>query len=247
MSLLCFLSGCTFKIDVPEITVPDPNAAWASVLKNHVDEKGRIDFSGLSADRHELEGYLTYVSKVSPESNPEFFRDDESKLAFYLNAYNALAIYNLIQHGVPKDNDSLWKRLKLFYFTKYKVSGVNTSLYRLETDILRPMGDPRVHVALNCGARSCPRLPQEPFNSKTLNQTLEERAHEFFNESRNVEIDPEKKTVRFSEILKFFTKDFLKKAPSLIAYVNQYRNEKIPEDYQVQFIKYDWTTNSQPR
>ena len=37
--------------------------------------------------------------------------------------------------------------------------------------------------------------------------------------------------------------DFLKKAPSLIAYANRYREAKIPDSYRVEFIPYDWTLN----
>ena len=48
--------------------------------------------------------------------------------------------------------------------------------------------------------------------------------------------------------MKFYTKDYVEsgKKQDLIAYVNQFRDEKIPEDYKVKFIKYDWTINQQP-
>ena len=49
--------------------------------------------------------------------------------------------------------------------------------------------------------------------------------------ARNVELLPDKKIVRFSEILRFYTKDFLVEAPSLIAYANRYRLEKLPADW----------------
>jgi hypothetical protein len=49
--------------------------------------------------------------------------------------------------------------------------------------------------------------------------------------------------VRVSAILKFYTADFLAKAPTLIAYINRYRETAIPDDYEIVFIAYDWTVN----
>ncbi len=53
--------------------------------------------------------------------------------------------------------------------------------------------------------------------------------------------------MRVSSILKLYTEDFLAKRSTLIAYINQYASVKIPEDYQIEFIDYDWTVNSQRR
>ncbi|HTD53187.1 MAG TPA: DUF547 domain-containing protein, partial [Thermoanaerobaculia bacterium] len=131
------------------------------------------------------------------------------------------------------------------YKNRFELGGRYISLYALENQVIRPMGDPRVHVALNCMARGCPRLPREPFTAAELDRQLDRQAREFFNETRNVELSPEKQTVRFSQILQFYTGDFVKKAPTLIAYANQYREEKIPADWKVDFIPYDWVLNKQ--
>jgi hypothetical protein len=111
-------------------------------------------------------------------------------------------------------------------------------------------GDPTLRagdelVAIVRMARSCPRLPKEPFRAETLDSDLDRLAREFLNDPRNATVDPAARVVRFSEILKFYTEDFRKAAPSLVAYANRYRDEKIPEDYRVEFIPYDWTLNKQ--
>jgi len=53
--------------------------------------------------------------------------------------------------------------------------------------------------------------------------------------------------VRLSEIFRFYTADFVNErvAPSLVAYVNRYRTQKIPEDFAVEFIPYNWLMNTQ--
>lgn len=242
---LFFLAGCASKVTVPEARIANPDAAWARVLKRFVNEKGHVDFAGLSRDRRDLEEYVAFVAKKSPQSDPASFPSPDHKLAYYLNSYNALSMYNVILRDIPKDNGSFFKRFGFFYLTKFSIGGEYQSLYAYENDVIRKLDDPRVHVALNCMAMSCPRLPQVPFEPKTLQTQLNAQAIEFYNEERNVQVDKVNKTVRFSEILSFFTEDFLKKSPSLVAYVNQYRKEKIPEDYRVDFIPYDWTINNQ--
>lgn len=244
--LFFLFASCSSQVVVREINVTHPEVRWASVLKTYVDSKGRIDFVGLSHNLSDLEAYVSYVGKVSPKTDPTLFPDADSRLAYYLNAYNALAMYNVVHFDIPENNGSFFRKFKFFYLTKYKVGGEFMSLYALEGVLIRPLGDPRVHIALNCMVRGCPRLPQEPFIANKLQRQLEAQAHEFYNEPRNVQTDHKKKEVGYSEILKFFTEDFLKKAPTLTAYVNQYRNEKVPDDYKVEFIPYDWTVNIHP-
>ena len=90
----------------------------------------------------------------------------------------------------------------------------------------------------------CPRLPQVPFDAKLLQTQLDAATREFFTEPRNLRVDDETATVEVSEILDFYTEDFLLQAPSIIAYINRYRDDAIPENYTVRYIDYDWTVNT---
>ena len=121
------------------------------------------------------------------------------------------------------------------------------SLYTLENDIIRLLGDERVHFALNCMVVSCPRLPRAPFTPQELNRQFDDEAQRFFAETRNLEVLPEQKLVRVSRILKFSTEDFLAESPTLIAYVNRYAPRRIPEDFALEFMDYDWTVNDRHR
>jgi hypothetical protein len=223
--------------------ISSPEKAWASVLSRFVDEKGRIDFAGMAKDPHDLEVYVAWLAKVSPVSRPDLFPTQDSRLAFYINAYNALAMYDTIRSGMPRDVNAV--KVRFFYKNRFQLGGSDISLYDLENKVIRPMGDPRVHTALNCMARGCPRLPREPFRADMLDPELEATSQYFFNEERNVKPEPGKQTVRLSQILQFYTEDFVKKAPSLVAFVNKYRQEKVPEGWKVEFIPYDWQLNSQ--
>lgn len=244
------LSGCASVMVPPPFTgEPTPLRApldsWERVLKTYVDEEGRVDFIGLSRNRTDLDRYVSWVYDNAPGNRPDLFRTREQVLSYHLNAYNALAMYNVLESGIPQTNAGLAK-VRFFYLRVLFVGGQNLSLRDYENDVIRKLGEPRVHFALNCMSVGCPRLPREPFTPEKLEQQLERETREFFAEERNVRVDAAKRTVYLSEILDFFPEDFLAVAPSLIAYVNRYRTPPLPEDYELEFIPYDWTMNRQP-
>lgn len=250
--IYCFillLSACSTLVKVPEVPMTEANTsadeAWKFVLSQFVDTQGRVDFKRLSKNPQKLLVFVNYIAKESPKSNPDKFPTKQAQLAYYLNSYNALSMYNILDAGIPDSLAGL-KKVKFFYFKKFVIGGETMSLYAYENDVIRALGDERVHVALNCMSAGCPRLPQYPFPSTLLDAELEKQAKLFFNEPRNVQVDEANRVVRVSEILNFFTDDFLKKSSSLIGYVNRYHKNKIPEDFSVEFIPYDWTVNAQP-
>jgi hypothetical protein len=248
--LMSLVSACTRFIPPPaplQTPAVAPEESWARVLQQAVDAQGRVNFSLLGHDRSDLERYLAYVAAVSPQSHPTVFPSRWDVLAYHINTYNALAMYAVLANNIPVALDSFPKRARFFKFTTYQIGGAQISLYDYENDVIRPLGEPRVHFALNCMATSCPRLPRVPFQATSLDQQLTTAAVEFFNSARHVQVDTTKRIVYFSEILRFYTKDFVHAgvASSLIAYANQYRQQPLPEDFKVSFIPYDWTIYTQ--
>jgi uncharacterized protein YceK len=241
------LGGCSTLVPVPE-HLPihgntAPLTAYAQVLQNYVNERGEVNFPALQKHRTELDIYVAYVAGFSPnsDSNPN------QSLAHYINSYNALSIYNVLASGIPKTHAGLAK-IRFFYLRKLRIGGKEMSLYAYEDEVIRKLNEPRVHFALNCSALGCPTLPRTPFTATGLHRELDREAHKFFSESRNLRIDHANKTVYLSELLDFYTEDFISKAtPTLIAYVNQYSPDTIPEDYAVEFIPYDWTVANSAR
>ena len=241
-------AGCA-SVPRPAVTAtaptPPPYEAWARVLEKHVDDQGRVNFAGVARDRADLDRFVAYVYDNGPNNRRELFPTPLHVLAFHINAYNALAMHKVIATGIPETNAGL-RKVGFFYLGKVQVGGEPISLYDYENKVIRTLGDPRIHVALNCMSVSCPHLPREVFTAEKLEMQLDREAKKFFNEARNVQVDDAAKKFSVSEILDFYTQDFLAKAPSLVAYVNRYRDVKVPEDYAVGFIAYDWTINRQP-
>ncbi|NKC12811.1 MAG: DUF547 domain-containing protein [Gammaproteobacteria bacterium] len=212
----------------------------------YVDTQGRVDFRALAKDSSDLDQYIAFIAEHSPMATPQLFPDEHTRLAHYLNSYNALSMKAILDEGIPESLGGL-KKFWFFGIKDHAIGNQEMTLYSYENDIIRKLGEPRVHFALNCMSVGCPRLPQVPFDAATLATQLEAETRKFLNEERNVRVDDSRRLVWLTEIFDFFPEDFLAESPSLIAYVNRYRARPIPADYKVKFIDYDWTVNGQPR
>ena len=247
LALVVALAACA-TVRTPDVEPVSPGAAleaWSSVLREFVDEQGRVDFRGLARDRRDLDLFIGYVARVDPETSPEAFPTPEARLAYQINAYNALSMYGVLEAGIPRTNAGL-RKIRFFFLRRYRVAGRKESLYAYEKRI-RELGDPRVHFALNCMSVSCPRLPREPFRGDLLEVQLQAQAREFFADPAHLRVDPGAGRVRVSSILEFYEDEFLRGVQSLVEYINQHVADPIPLDYAVEFLPYDWTINATDR
>ena len=244
---IMLLNACSTLVPAPEplsnLRTADPLAGYTRVLQNYVNERGEVDFPALQTHRADLDNYIAYVARLPASS----INNPNDRLAHYINSYNALSMYNVLESGIPKTNAGHAK-IRFFYLRKLLIGGKQMSLYDYENDIIRVLKEPRVHFALNCSALSCPVLPRTPFSGAHLNQELDRETHKFFSELRNIRIDKPRKTVHLSELLDFYPDDFISAdTPTLIAYINRYAPEKIPDDFTIEYIPYDWTIANSSR
>ena len=230
---------------------------WQDVLESFVDEKGFVDYEGLQADREALDRFLEQLQAKGPDSTPNLFPTSNDRLAYYINAYNALTFEGVL--GLDPDVSTVWGFSKTGYgfFVRMKVQldGKETSLKKLEDDLVREgFKDPRIHAALNCASAGCPRLPREPFLPETLEEQLNAAMEEFVGEERNCSVDTAAGTATLSKIFDWFRKDF-EEYPrplgqgggELIDYINRYRADdaQIPVDFKIKFASYDKSLNRQ--
>lgn len=245
------LSACGSLVQAPVPgglrvrNLDDMLKAWGDILAEHVDEQGRVNFAAVAAKPEKLHRIIRFIEAESPQTHPERYPTREEKLAYHLNAYNALSLYAVLAAGIPFELN-LARRAQFFKFNKSVVGGQKISLYDYENSVIRALGEPRIHFALNCMSVGCPRLPRIPFGLRTLDAQLDAEARRFFAEERNLRIDTATQTVYFSEILKFYTGDFLAVAPSLAAYASRYTRQPVPDTLTVKFTPYDWTINRWP-
>ncbi|GAN77760.1 DUF547 domain-containing protein [Acidisphaera rubrifaciens] len=220
--------------------------AWAGVLQRRVDARVRVDFAGIAADPGPLEAVVASVAAQGPQNDPRAFPTRADVIAYHLNAYNATAMLGIVRRGIP-DYLGLIARFAFFANTTVRIGGTDTTLKEYENDVIRPLGEERVHFCLNCMVRGCPRLPRVPFRAGVLEAQLSAAAREFCSSPYQVRPAPDRGRVYVSQIFEFYTSDFTPaKAPSLLAYVNRWRASTLPDDWRVGFFDYDWTVNRQP-
>jgi hypothetical protein len=260
--LVCYLLILLTTLSLPiKAAEAIDDALWSQVLKQHVDEKGFVNYDALLADRTGFDQYIKQLQTTSPASHPELFSTEADQLAYYINAYNAMVFKGVIDRGPEKE--SVWKGfvsgLNFFVRMDIKLGGKKTNLKKLEDKVVRAQfQDPRIHAALNCASVSCPRLIQQPYTAEQLNTQLETVMREFLSSDQHIQLDNQAQTVHANKILKWYDSDFLayektqgntsgSKHSRLISYINRYRAEAlaIPLNYKLSFLDYDKGINAQ--
>ena len=210
------------------------------VLERHVDGHGRVDYAALRADREPLDRYVARLEAVGPASTPERFPTDAHRLAYWLNAYNALVLFQVVEReSLGSVGDA---KLRFFWWTRFAVDGRRLNLYAIENDVIRGgFGEPRVHFALNCASLGCPRLPREPFEAERLEHQLARETAGFLAEERNVAI--EDGAIVLSELFDWFAEDF---GGDPAAWVRAHAPQReLPVGVPVHYRPWDWSSNAQ--
>ena len=111
------------------------------------------------------------------------------------------------------------------------------------------MGDPRIHFAVNCAARSCPPLRNEAYVPERLDDQLDEAVRNLVGNPEHFRIEREGgTTVRLNKVLDWFGDDFGGKdglVEFLLPYLTEEDRTYIESSgtVKVSFFDYDWTLN----
>ena len=217
------------------------------VLQEYVDSQGRVDYARLKSNPGTLESYLDLLAVNAPSDNATF----QTKLAFWINAYNALTIKGVLDH-YPTTSV---RKIKLFggFFSriKFQVGGRSYTLDNIEHDIIRyEFGDPRIHFALVCASLGCPILEKRAFVRETLEKRLDNATANFINNQEKVRLDRENGVLHLSQIFEWYAEDFEDTHGSVINFISEYLPEADAavlkkDEVRIQYLKYDWSLNAQ--
>ncbi len=218
--LICCMATASFGLSAANAASPD-YADYAKAL-SHVDDRGLVQYEQLKANRKPLDDFTAWLATVS-EADYESW-DEPARIAFWINAYNALTLKSIIDHYpirssffssllYPKNSirqiDGVWTEVK------HPVMGRQMTLDEIEHQVLRKQFDePRVHMALVCAALSCPPLRAEPYLGEKLDAQLEDQSRRFLRREANfraVRSRSGKGTVYLSSIFDWFGQDFVGK------------------------------------
>jgi len=209
------------------------HSGWDQLLTKHVTADGRVNYEGFRNDKGILRDYITSLGANMPSES--WTRED--KLAYWMNAYNAMTV-DLIVRNLPlesiKDIDKPWNQ------HLWKLGDKWYNLDEIEHQILRKMGDARIHFGINCASFSCPPLLNSAFTSENVEKQLDGVARTFVNDTKRNQIS--ENNIKISKIFSWFAKDF-KADGSLIDFLNRYSETTISSKARKSYMDYDWTLN----
>ncbi len=268
MLALQILMLVTATAGVPSPKVPAYDD-YSAVLA-YVDGEGLVDYAGLKAECAPLDAFVASLDALDPATYTSW--SDPDKIAFWINAYNALTLRLVVDHypiapaqpkpGFPKNSigqiPGVWDQ------QRFRVMGQALTLDQIEHERLRAaFKEPRIHMALVCAAVSCPKLRNEPYRGVTLDDQLNDQAKVFVSDLRKFQIDRDSGEVWASRIFEWFAEDFAPPASpaeerfvtqrkAVTAFASKYVGEadrKYLEtaDFKLAFFEYDWTLNDRPR
>jgi len=226
-------------------------ALYAKILQRHTREVA--DTAGVRVDYRALRDETDWNRLVASVENTELasLRSRAAKIAFWSNTYNILTIETVVRNyplRSIKDVGSLFRSV-----WKHEAGRIGTravSLEEIEHEILRPMGEPRIHAAIVCASISCPPLRREPFTEENLDAELDEALRTWLADPRKgIRIDRENSTVHLSKVFDWFEEDF-DAAGGVLAFVAKYIPDSDREwlernagNLDVEYLYYDWRLN----
>jgi hypothetical protein len=115
--------------------------------------------------------------------------------AFWINAYNAIVLRTVIDNYPIRGRSSAYPAGSIrqipgaFERLTHRVAGRTLTLDGIEKDVLVPLGDPRVFLALGRGAIGGGRLRSEAFDADTVDAQLEKIAAESLTRKEVIRVD----------------------------------------------------------
>lgn len=225
------------------------HAAFDAFLGSAVSNAG-VDYEDLASRRKTLDGYLAEVETTDISGF-----GPKAQLAFWINAYNALTLRLILDEKPSKsimdiDGGQVWKT------RKYTVAGQTLSLDEIEHTRIRPLGDGRIHSAVNCASKGCPPLAPHPFTADKLESQLDAGARRWAQTNAYV---IEGDQLKLSVLFDWFADDFKAEGVPDIAgadakqdaaihflapFAGQDASKLQSGKYTVSWNEYDWALNN---
>ncbi len=230
------------------------HSVWDRLLKKYVNDDGMVNYTAWKASTDDTSALKQYLATLG-RGDPEAPTTKEGKLAFWINAYNALTVYGILpvyptssirNHTAKVLGYNIWRDLLL------PVADKKYSLEDIEHKILRKLNEPRIHFAIVCASIGCPRLRSEAYTPEQVEVQLADNARDFFSQPERFRADVGKRAVSVSPILQWFGDDFGPNPQTRLKTLEKY----LPEgngihdlikkgDFSVAYLDYNWNLNDQ--
>lgn len=209
-----------------------------------------VDYASLARDP----SYAVALDDLR-RADPDALPSDADRFAFWVNAYNLLAIKVIVdRYPIASIRDAgnllfpVWKR------TAGEVAGRELSLDDVEHGILRKRFDePRVHFAVVCASLSCPDLRAEPYEGARLEAQLDDQVQRFLaDRRRGLRPGADGRSAAISSIFRWFAEDFAARG-GVPAFLEANAPAEVRphiarlDEEHLSYLDYDWSLNDARR
>ncbi len=186
------------------------HSSWDKLLRKHIDTDGMVNYEQWRSSQNDLGLLNQYVNNLS-SADPKMSARHESKLAFWINPYNAVTVSGILMeyptssirnHTAKVVGYNIWKDYQLY------VRGTPYSLDSMERKVLRKMQERRIHFAIVCASIACPRSLNEAHTAERLPDQLDRNARDFFRRPQNFRHDARRNQFQMSAIMDWFGSEF---------------------------------------
>ncbi len=234
----------------PAAVEPD-YSVWNRLLATWYDPGHGMNYAGLKVrDAAALRELRTSLARVDATRLPP-----AQQLAYWINLYNINVVGVVVDH-YPVDSildisSNPLIRHDVFKRASVAVAGGKLSLNDVENEKIRAQfRDPRIHFAINCGAKSCPPIRSEAYVGDRLDEQLDDQVRRFAAGPGVRIVRSGARTVVYtSKIMKWFRDDFDQWGGGGEAFLRRYLPaEKAARlgsssNPTLEYDDYDWTLN----
>lgn len=227
---------------------PETYDDFQALLKTYVDERGLVDYRAWKEkDEDALRAVVRRLSSLDLRNATPL----EVK-AYWINVYNAVTLQAVLEfHPLKSIRDKATADYNVWNDYPFTVGGRTFTLNQIEHEVLRPLGDPRIHAAINCASLGCPPLRNEAYVPARLEEQLESQTRVWLDDpARGIRVK-EGGVVAVSEIFNWFGNDFGPDLPARLRWISRYLRDPAMREAvtrrgaRVEALPWDWTLNQQ--
>ena len=251
-----------FESQATSQTVTIDNSVYGDLLSKLVEERpGKLTLVRYAAATDsEKKSLKKQIADWETLDVSKLTRDQ--KFVYFVNLYNAVTLDVVLDHYPVKTiRDIKLKRPDQGLFASLSgaftigpwsdklvtVAGTELSLDDIEHSILRPMGDNRVHYAINCASVGCPNLKATPWTTATLDEDLNAAATAYIGSERGLDTSAATDGLLLSKIYSWFQVDFGGSEAGVVEHLRKYApardRELLKHTPRITGYRYDWTLN----
>ena len=235
------------RASAPRVTID--HSVFDALLRAHVTD-GLVDYEAFR-DAPTFRRYLAYLAQASLAG-----ADDDERLAFWINVYNAYTIQLVVTHGERESIRNIHRTLGVLRLKgPWSEPIVRAAQRTLSLDdvahriIRKEFPDARIHFALVSAAKGSPPLRSEAYTGAQLDRQLFDQGTRFLKDTTRNQI--ETRYPRLSPIFTYYNRDFGNSRSDLGAFLAAWFDGETKKRLEsgrfgMREVPFNWALNAKP-